>query len=241
MIVIEDDFYPNPDEVRKGALDMFFYPGVKQKKVYFAGQRTLGTLSEQNRLYCKNRIEKLINRKIISFPMEGSNCAFTLGKTDRGGKPYTNWVHHDKGNHETKRSEELKGQMFAAVCYLTPEDIRKDKHGTGLFRSQETGTNWITSEYSYKDKSNFQGLWEEGKAQGFDLHTYVDNLYNRIVIYPATYWHAPFNAGFGYDKYSGRLIQIFFFYAEKSGINKGYEVTHTGKNYWKDKPEMQIK
>ena len=214
MIVIEDDFYPNPDEVRRNALNMFFHPGVKQKKVFFAGQRTTRSFSDENRLYCKNRIENLINRKIISFPLEGSNSAFTLGKATRGDKKYTNWIHHDKGNHEQKRAETLQGQMFAAVCYLTPDDIRKEKHGTGLFRSHETKTNWITKDYSYTDKSNFQGIWEEGKSQGFDLHTYADNLYNRIIIYPATYWHAPFVAGFGHNKDTGRLIQVFFFYAE---------------------------
>tara|TARA_A200000159_G_scaffold156981_1_gene172505 strand:+ start:418 stop:1092 length:675 start_codon:yes stop_codon:yes gene_type:complete len=222
MIVIEDDFYPNPDEVRKSALEMFFYPGQKGNKNMFAGQRTLGSFSTQNRLYCKNRLEKLINRQIVQFPTNNSNASFTLGKeVNIQGKKYDNWVHMDKGNHEKKRGSELNSQMFAAVCYLSPDAPRG--HGTALFRSNKNNSNWVTPEYSYNKTKGFRGEWKHREDEEWDLHTYVDNIYNRIVVYPATYWHAPYNAGFGYDKYSGRLIQIFFFYAEKSGVEKGYE------------------
>ena len=48
----------------------------------------------------------------------------------------------------------------------------------------------------------------------FEMHTYVGNIYNRLVMYPATYWHAPFNAGWGHDKKSGRLVQVCFFTTE---------------------------
>ena len=225
MIVIEDDFYPNADEVREKALSMFFMPGVKGKKVMFAGQRSLGSFSAQNRLYCKNRLEKLINRKIILFPTNNSNCSFTLGKDLHGqNQKYRNWIHQDKGDHETERTKHLNSQMFAAVCYLTPNDIAPSlRYGTGLFTNVETGKNWATEGKGYGKSLNFSGEW--AGEPGYDLHTYVGNMYNRIVVYPATYWHAPYNAGFGHDKYTGRLIQVFFFHAEKSGVERGYEIT----------------
>ena len=225
MIVIEDEFYPNPDEVRENALKMFFNPGVKGKKVMFAGQRTLSSYSTENRLFCKNKIEKLINRKIILFPSNNSNSAFTLGKELHGKNyKYRNWIHQDKGDHETVRTKHLNSQMFAAVCYLTPDDISPSwEYGTGLFRNVESGKNWATEGATYGKSMSFVGQWPG--EPGYDLHTYVGNLYNRIVIYPATYWHAPYDAGFGHDKYSGRLIQVFFFHAEKSGVEKGYELT----------------
>lgn len=225
MIVIEDDFYPNVDEVREEVLKMFFYPGVKGKKLMFAGQRTLGTFSTANRLFCKNKIEKLINRKIVHFPVNNSNASFTLGKEKSSdGTPYKNWIHQDKGNHETKRSEHLQAQMFAAVLYLTPNDIAPSlKYGTGLFTDLQTHKNWATKSFEYAKTKLFQNQVDD-TDKNFKLHTYVGNMYNRIVVYPATYWHAPFNPGFGYSKENGRLIQIFFFYAEKSGVDKGYEV-----------------
>ena len=33
-------------------------------------------------------------------------------------------------------------------------------------------------------------------------------------MYPANYWHAPFNAGWGHDKETGRLVQVCFFVTE---------------------------
>ena len=52
----------------------------------------------------------------------------------------------------------------------------------------------------------------------WELHTYVGNIFNRCAVYPAHYWHAPFNAGFGYDKKTGRLVQVFFFNSEKTDV-----------------------
>jgi hypothetical protein len=224
MIVIEDDFYPNPDEVREQVLQMFFHPGVKGKKIMFAGQRTLGTFSEQNRLFCRNKIEALINRNIINFPHSNSNASFTLGKeVSCLGEPYKNWIHQDKGNHETERGKELQAQMFAAVLYLTPNDIAPSlMYGTGLFTNMENHKNWATPAHDFSKTKLFQNQVDDSD-ENFKLHTYVGNMYNRIVIYPATYWHAPFNPGFGHSKETGRIIQIFFFYAEKSGVDKGYE------------------
>lgn len=223
MIVIQDDFYSNPDEVRKRALERFFFPGVKGKKIMFAGNRTLGSFSEENRIYCKNKIAKLINRDIITFPMHNSNAAFTLGKEKNSfnEKGYVNWVHHDRGNHENIRHKEFKGTMFAAVCYLTPDS--PDGYGTGLFQSRISGKIHADNNYEHKGNQAFTGQWTN-KNDDWRLHTYSEHLYNRIIIYPATYWHAPFNAGFGHDKYSGRLIQVFFFWAESSGLNLGFEV-----------------
>ena len=59
MIVIQDNFYPNPEEIREKALDLFFYPGQKGKKVMFPGQRTVSTFSNENFIYVKNRLEKI--------------------------------------------------------------------------------------------------------------------------------------------------------------------------------------
>ena len=41
MIHIIDDFYPNPDEVREQALEMFYYPGVRGDRVFFLIHTTI--------------------------------------------------------------------------------------------------------------------------------------------------------------------------------------------------------
>ena len=133
MIVIQDDFYPNPEEIREKALEEFFYPGRKGKKIMFPGQRTISSFSNENFVYLKNRLQHILNRKAVWFPKKNSNTAFTLGLET---KNYTNWVHHDFSNYIEKVTDEIDGEAWASVIYLTPN--APVTHGTGLFRDTKT-------------------------------------------------------------------------------------------------------
>lgn len=203
MIVIKDDFYPNPDEVRKNALSMFFRPGLRERNRMFPGRRTKSSFSMENFVYCRNQWEYLLNAKMQYFPPQNSNTAFTLAlEQDKNH----NWVHHDCSGYLEETSNKMEGEAYAAVIYLSPDaDVRK---GTGLFKSKQTGDimkgNGLT-----KAEAPFKGMWAEDGQ--FDMHTYVGNIYNRCVLYPAKYWHAPFCSGFGQDKKTGRLVQVGFF------------------------------
>ena len=94
MIHIIDDFYPNPDEVREQALEMFYYPGVRGDRVFFPGDRTLSTYSHDNRIIIKNRFESTIGKRIIYFPTKNSNTAFTIGLY-KGVKEFLNWCKNE--------------------------------------------------------------------------------------------------------------------------------------------------
>lgn len=209
MIVVQDDFYPNPKEVREKALQEFFFPGVKGKRIMFPGQRTISSFSNENFVYVKNRLETILNRKIIHFAKRNSNTAFTLGLET---KKYKNWVHHDFANYTEKTTELMDGEAWASVCYLTPN--APVTHGTGLFRDKEKQSIQCRDDLRISMES-FHGTWEQKENSSWELHTYVGNVYNRLVMYPATYWHAPFNAGWGHDKETGRLVQVCFFSTEK--------------------------
>jgi hypothetical protein len=209
MIVIQDNFYPNPEEIREKALNQFFFPGVKGKKVMFPGQITVSTFSNENFIYVKNRLEKILNRKIIHFPKKNSNTAFTLGLET---KNYINWVHHDVAKQTEKVTNDLDGEAWASVLYLTPN--APVTHGTGLFRDKEKKSVERRDDLRISAES-FKGFWEQTESSTFEMHTYVGNIYNRLVVYPAAYWHAPFNAGWGHDKKTGRLVQVCFFTTEK--------------------------
>ena len=69
MIIIVDNFYPNPDEVRKKALKQFFFPGNKGKKNLFPGKRTQGT-NIQNWLYLKNKYEDILIIVILRLHLD---------------------------------------------------------------------------------------------------------------------------------------------------------------------------
>ena len=214
MIYIEDDFYPKPDQVREQALKEFFYPGRKGSRRMFPGVRTRGKITNENFIYVKNRLEKIIGKRIIDFPFNNSNTAFTLGKKEKVS--LVNWVHHDCSQITEKLKNSLDGEAWASICYLSPN--AKVTHGTGLFMSDKTGKIYKNEEHSYAIGGGFKDFWEYGKApegEDFKLHSYISNIYNRLVIYPADYWHAPFNAGWGHDKETGRLVQVCFFVTER--------------------------
>lgn len=75
---------------------------------------------------------------------------------------------------------------YAAVLYLTPN--APHQAGTGIYT--HNGTN-------------------------FELVTAIGNVYNRLAIYNGQLLHRSMMSGFGKDKETGRLTQVFFFNVEK--------------------------
>lgn len=75
---------------------------------------------------------------------------------------------------------------WAAILYLTPD--APYSAGTGIYTSED-------------DK--------------YDLVTAIGNVYNRLAMYRGTLLHRSMQAGFGKDKDTGRLTQVFFFNIEK--------------------------
>jgi hypothetical protein len=110
--IVVDNFYENPDLVRKFALSQNFIAHEK----YHKGKRT-----EECFLFdgIKERFEKLIGRKIINWGKYGTNgCFQSCIKGDQ-------LVYH------------FDIQMYAGVLYLTPD--APVKSGTCLYKSKLTG------------------------------------------------------------------------------------------------------
>ena len=183
MILIIDDFYRNPDEVREMALSLKFdvkgnYPGARTECISDGGWR----------LYIKEYLESLINKKITNFPYE-YNTSFQFTTKDS-----KTWVHHD-------------ALSYAAVVYLTPNP-EKDS-GTAIFRHKKTG---IMKHYEGAEDFNNQVTKEED----WEMVVEAKNVYNRIVIYDSMYYHRSVVPGFGSTKHDGRLFQTFFFDTQES-------------------------
>ena len=135
MIVIKDDFYPNPDEVREKALSMFFRPGRRERRTMFPGRRTKSSFSNENFIYCRNQWENMLNAKMQYFPRKNSNTAFTLSEHDDAN---WNWVHHDCSGFLENTSKDMNGQAYAAVVYLSPNaDVKKAQDYSSLYRQEK--------------------------------------------------------------------------------------------------------
>jgi hypothetical protein len=197
MITVIDNFLPNPDEVRANALDRLFFWG-NIKRVSYPGMRTKYSKQDQElRIRVINLVEKALNRKVWLSTTQAGSHAFTMGfeKTEK-----INWIHHDVANKLGKQEKALQGRAWAGVLYLTPNPPKHS--GTALYEvDNEMGVQDVPVLSSSKEM--LEDIYE-------NAHTIVDNRYNRLVLYPANYWHAPMKSGFGKTKKDGRLIMNLF-------------------------------
>jgi|TARA_R100000482_G_scaffold114779_1_gene57638 hypothetical protein len=186
-IIVVDNFYNNPDEVREFALSQEFnvtgnYPGVRTQN--FLNQST------------KDTLENIIQDQVVNW-LDGG-----LGSTNEGytgafqftTKDNKSWIHNDAYNN------------WAGVLYLTPD--APTSGGTGFFRSKIDGS--LTGKDH--DSPELEGTY--GDYSKWDLVANVGNVYNRIVLFRADQWHTSLDY-FGTSMKDGRLTQVFFFRTEQ--------------------------
>lgn len=112
-LLITDDFYNNPEEVREFALRQDF-----SVKGNYPGFRTETFLNEATMQGIQNLIEPFAG-KVIDWGLQYSGCFQLCTAQDR------TWIHADVNN------------TWAGVLYLTPDAPLSA--GTALYRHRETG------------------------------------------------------------------------------------------------------
>lgn len=184
MVVVMDDFLPNPDEVREFALAQEF-----TIKGNYPGQRTKPFCTSEH----KEIFERILGSKITYWPTGDNsyNGAFqyTFGR-------HVSWIHRDLTD-------------YSALLYLTP-DAPVDG-GTLTYRHKELK---IERDSEAKSKDEIKQLNDdssnEDKWEKMDI---IANKYNRLVIFSGRRSHKS-NKYFGSSKQNGRLFQTFFFNVE---------------------------
>lgn len=189
-IVVVDNFYENPDEIRDFALSHNF----ELHKEYHKGHRTeVRYLTED----IKKTFEKLLHLEVTRWESHGANGVFQFCSAQ---DPLV--YHVDQQSH-------------AAIVYLAPD--APPSCGTTLFKSRRTGLRASpTDEDSRKagrDKNNlFFDIFRNNFYDKTDLEIVdiVGNVYNRLILFDAKMIHAA-SEYFGDAKENSRLFQIFFF------------------------------
>jgi hypothetical protein len=185
-LIVIDNFYENPMEIRNFALKQEFKPAE-----YYPGIRTKSFAN----INIKNKIQEILypfGGKITDFNYKGDNGSFQLATShDRS------WIHSDS-----------KYTNWAGIVYLTPDAPINSgtsfyKHIQGVSNSNETKVTNIDLGNSGRDRSKWQ------------LIDSVGNIFNRLVLFNSTRYHSS-NDYFGTDLYDGRLFQVFFFNTEFS-------------------------
>jgi hypothetical protein len=179
---IVDNFYQDPDAIRKFALEQEYDQGGIGK--YYIGNRT-----KQQFLFpgLKEEFEYIMNRKIEKWEEYGMNGRFQVCKE---GEPL---VYH------------CDPQRWAGMLYLTPNAPYQS--GTSTHALKGTDVRHL----SHPDVNKcFRPGSQNLDRTIFEPVDNFGNVYNRLVIFNAGYLHSATDY-FGYNNDNCRLWQMFFF------------------------------
>jgi hypothetical protein len=199
-LIIIDNFYENPNEVRKFALEQEFnitgnYPGMRTA-------RTFGGIQLRDKIqgYIIQYGYKIIKFTVNEFIEENNdNCSFTMNCANDIAK---SWIHVDTLYCKLEKDKKKIVHM-AGVLYLSPN--APPNSGTTFYRFDYSNENY--------DKNIPIMKYTHDITKWKKIDT-IGNLFNRLIIFNA-HIHHSIEMLFGIDKYDGRLTQNFFFTCEK--------------------------
>ena len=184
---VVDNFYDNPDQIRKFALDQEF--GDASVITGFIGRRTF-----QQFLFpgLKEAFESVMGKKITAWQEHGMNGRFQICWS---GEPL---VYH------------CDSQKWGGMIYLTPN--APYQCGTTLYAHKQTkartyhDNGWDASWKDIPGDCHLDGT-------PFEPVDVLGNVYNRLVIFDASCIHSA-SEYFGTVRENARLWQMFFFDTE---------------------------
>jgi hypothetical protein len=182
-----DNFYENPSEVRKFALEQQYVEGG-------FGRGFIGRRTEHQFLFpgLKERFEKIMGRKITEWESHGMNGRFQVAWA---GEPL---VYH------------CDSQQWGGMLYLTPD--APYQCGTTLYAHKKTRARTYYDQgwdAAWKDIPGDPHL----DGTSFESVDVLGNVYNRLVIFDASAIHSA-SQYFGTVMENARLWQMFFFDTE---------------------------
>ena len=183
-LIVIDNFYDNPMEVRRFALQQEY-----SEEPYYPGKRTQSFACQEH----KDRFQKILEpfiKKISFFPFDTDN-----GKFQYATAQDHSWVHYD-----------TEDTNWAGIIYLTPD--APVESGTAFYQYNDGTMNAVESQLmnsNYKQYSKDMTKWK--------LVDKVGNVFNRLILFDSSRYHTAVDY-FGKDIYDGRLYQVFFFTTE---------------------------
>jgi FkbM family methyltransferase len=181
---IIDNFYENPDEVRKFALEQEYVEGG-------FGRGFIGRRTEQQFLFpgLKERFEEIMGRRITEWESHGMNGRFQIAWS---GEPL---VYH------------CDSQKWGGMLYLTPD--APYQCGTTMYAHKQTRARTYYDEGWDAAWKNVPGDCHLDGTP-FEPVDVLGNVYNRLVIFDASCIHSA-SQYFGTIMENSRLWQMFFF------------------------------
>lgn len=162
-VIVVDDFYRDPNEVRNFALKQDF-----KVRGNFPGKRSKSFLNEN----LKQSIETILYPyagKVVNWREEEFTGSFQItNASDRS------WIHTDGSCN------------WAGVLYLTPDAPLTS--GTGLYKRKITN-----SQTTLSFESETLSCFEPYDLSRWELVDEIGNIFNRLVLYRGNLWHSALN------------------------------------------------
>lgn len=224
-MIIVDNFYDDPDQIREIAIKKFLEPDKISGENFvkgngygrFPGHRVFPDLP--NLVDCYFSIQEKFDIKIdprkwlftqttnfkdhiemMDFDL--NNMSMRIRGTDLLFNPHyqtSNGSFQYCDENSTKWIHIDKDNTYAAVVYLFPD--AEDGSGTAIFQHKETGLKTSKEIFSLEETKNFD-KW--------DIIDYAENKYNRCIVFDAKQFHSA-TKYFGTTPENSRLTQVFFF------------------------------
>jgi hypothetical protein len=219
-----DNFYQNPDDIREYALSLDYfrnpgdrYPGVRSNEIH--------TLNPDFFYFsCKKLFSIFFDLEVGDFNWEVSTCfqkIYPYECSDSNKQDINSgWIHQDSFE-----------SILAAVVYLNP--IPNLDSGTSIYELKEkynqkssnflqyyhSGIDFRNDFYNHRSKLSEDEYLKKKLEHNsrFEKTLDVKNVYNRIICYPADYFHTQ--SGFLIDTEDFRLTQVFFVNSIKSSVS----------------------
>ena len=197
-VAIIENFYKNPDAIRKFALaQKFTYcKNVPNIEHVYPGGRT-----QDLSLIDKTLFDKICTKLVSVFHNAEHDVMRWLITTSfqSVGEEFSQGVIHT--DHNT---------VFAGVLYLTPDAPLNG--GTSLFRKNKTFDEAKYQQALDENDVRFKAgeiAMDTSYHRMFDEVVRVNNVYNTLIIYEGRHFHAA-NDFFGKTLKDSRLAQVFF-------------------------------
>jgi len=200
-IIVIDNFYDDPDQVREVALQQEYLPcNEPSMSGNWPGYRSRKFLHNIDETIFNEFRNKLLDNLLWNNPVKYEGYIetnFQVCLEENGDS----WVHYDRGPMEI---------THVGVVYLNPNP--PSNSGTIIYDfNEEHRAEWM--EYS----NNEQDLWFtlnrkddlERFNKFFTENITIPNKYNRCIIYGPWRWHKS-DQYFGHNLETGRMIQPFF-------------------------------
>ena len=198
-ITIVDNFYKDPDEVRRLALAQTYYPAseLDDSEGIFPGKRTheLGSIDSDFFRYSVDTLISVFHDYSTQTVKWNISNKFQIIDASYD----SDWIHSDVGC------------MFAAIVYLTPDAPLTA--GTSIYQPNSNFDKRVYEQLNHEKfelyKSNKYSESKDTINNMFTETVRVNNVYNRLLVYEAEQFHGG-TGFFGHNDTDSRLTQVFF-------------------------------